>query len=102
MRATKPPYRYLALTGLAAWIVSSTAAAQNGLPEEFQQIIARGEIAAITQPTYVSASEARIAGNAWVLGVVVDGEARAFSLNLLNLHEVVNDSIGETAYAAVW
>jgi hypothetical protein len=37
-----------------------------------------------------------------VLGVVIDGQARAFSLNLLNHHEVVNDQIGQTPYAAVW
>lgn len=101
MRATKSLCRSLALTGFAVWITSA-AAAQNGLPEEFQQIIARGEIAAITQPTFVTASEARIAGDARILGVVVEGQARAFSLNLLNYHEVVNDSIGETDYAAVW
>jgi hypothetical protein len=40
--------------------------------------------------------------DAWVLGVAVDGTAKAYSLNLLNRHEVVNDKTGETAYAAVW
>ena len=34
--------------------------------------------------------------------VVIDGEARAYSLNLLNRHEVVNDRIGEQKFAAVW
>ena len=48
------------------------------------------------------ATEADIRDDAWVLGVVIDGQARAYSLDLLNAHEVVNDSIGETNFAAVW
>jgi hypothetical protein len=50
----------------------------------------------------VTAAEAEIPGDAWVLGVVVDGEARAYSLNLLNRHEIVNDRVGDKSFAAVW
>ncbi len=72
------------------------------LPKEFKQILPRGRIAAITQPQFVSTSEANIADDSWILGVVIDGQARAYSLNLLNSHEVVNDRIGNIAFAAVW
>ena len=72
------------------------------LPKEFKQIIPRGQIAAISQPQFVSGDSANIADDSWVLGVVIDGQARAYSLNLLNSHEVVNDRIGNTAFAAVW
>ena len=48
------------------------------------------------------AAEAELPDDAWVLGVVVGDVAKAYSLNLLNSHEVVNDRSGETAYAAVW
>ena len=61
-----------------------------------------GQIAAISQPHFVAADSANIADDSWVLGVVIDGQARAYSLNLLNSHEVVNDRIGNTAFAAVW
>jgi hypothetical protein len=88
--------------GLVIWTACTLVFAQNDLPEEFEQIVPRGRIAAISEPAFVPASEANIAGNAMVLGVALNGEARAFSLNLLNFHEVVNDSIGETDYAAVW
>ena len=71
-------------------------------PPGVEQILPRGRLAAIDQPTYVTAATAEIPDDAWVLGVFLDGEARAFDLNLLNRHEVVNDRIGETAYAAVW
>lgn len=86
------------VSGLAA-----TACSQSrDLPKEFRQILPRGRIAAIRQPQFVSASEADITDDSWVLGVVIDGQARAYSLTLLNSHEVVNDQIGDEAFAAVW
>ncbi len=72
------------------------------LPDEFEQILPRGRIAAITNPVYVSADNADISGDSWILGLIIDGEARAYSLNLLNRHEVVNDEINDTKFAAVW
>lgn len=71
-------------------------------PKDYQQILPRGRIAAITNPTFVTAKEAEISPDSWVLGVVINGESRAYSLNLLNAHEVVNDQIGDTPFAAVW
>jgi len=79
----------------------AVAVAQD-LPEGFQQVLPRGRIPAIDNPEYVSADEARIRDEAWVLGVVIEGQARAYSLNLLNHHEVVNDNVAGTDYAAVW
>ena len=72
------------------------------LPDEFQQLLPRGEIAAVDDPVMISAAEAEIADHAWVLGVEIDGQAHAYSLNLLNRHEVVNDRIGDRGIAAVW
>ena len=87
----------------------STALAQSAsspppadLPDGVEQLIPRGRIAAILEPEFVPADEAEIDDEAWVLGVVIDGEARAYSLNLLNRHEVVNDRVGDQPIAAVW
>ena len=85
---------------LAVWMAGTAAAEQ--LPEGYQQILPRGRIASIDAPRFVPAAKARIPGDAWVLGVVVQGEARAYSLNLLNQHEIVNDRAGGTTFAAVW
>ena len=77
--------------------------AQNeGLFSEYEQILERGGIPAITNPTYVTAEKASIDDKTWILGVVIDGQARAYSLNLLNHHEIVNDNIDTTSFAAVW
>lgn len=100
----------LAALALAAFLGLAAGAceAKSGpeihpdLPPEFRQLLPRGRIASIDEPTFVSAKKADISDDAWILGVEIDGEARAYSLNLLNSHEVVNDEIGGTAFAAVW
>lgn len=80
----------------------ASAAAEDRPPAGVEQIIPRGRIAAILEPRFVDAESADIPDDAWVLGVAMGGEARAYSLNLLNSHEVVNDRIAGTAFAAVW
>lgn len=85
--------------------LNSAAATQQSsgdLPSGFEQILPRGRIAAIRNPVFVSAEEAEIADETWVFGVVIDGQARAYSLNLLNHHEVVNDQVRDHSFAAVW
>lgn len=83
-------------------LLSLSPVTTQDTPEGFERILPRGRIAALKQPEYVPASEAEIAPQSWVLGVVIDGEPRAYSLALLNAHEVVNDRIGDTNFAAVW
>ena len=75
---------------------------EKDLFDEFKQIIPRGRIAAITEPKFVTANKADINDDSWVLGVVLDGVSKAYSLSLLNSHEVVNDQVGDTEFAAVW
>lgn len=90
----------LALPGL--FLLPAAAATDDDLPEGVEQILPRGRIAAVFEPQFVTASEAEIADDAWVLGVTIDGQAKAYSLNLLNSHEVVNDRFGDLPVAAVW
>lgn len=85
------------LTGAAA-----TQQPSGDLPTGFEQILPKGRIAAIRNPVFVSAEAAEIADETWVFGVVIDGQARAYSLNLLNHHEVVNDQVRDHSFAAVW
>lgn len=92
----------LASAALSAPLARAGEGGRRELPPDFRQLLPRGRIAAIDSPRFVSASAARIPGAAWVLGIVIDGEARAYSLNLLNQHEVVNDQVGGRSFAAVW
>jgi len=77
-------------------------AQDKDLFREYEQIIDRGGIPAIVNPIYVTAQKAFIDDSTWILGVVINGQARAYSLNLLNHHEIVNDNIDTTSFAAVW
>ncbi len=97
------------LRSIINWLILSilvfsifVCAQQKDTPEEFKQILPRGGIPGILNPQFVNAAEADIDGDSWVLGVVINNQPRAYSLNLLNSHEVVNDQIGDTAFAAVW
>ena len=87
---------------VATIVLLGSCSAEHYDMEEYIQIIPRGDIPAITDPQYVTATEAGINDDAYVLGIVIEGQARAYSLRLLNNHEIVNDQIGELAYAAVW
>ena len=71
-------------------------------PAGFTQIVERGRIASIDEPSFVPANKADMGDESWLLGVVINGQSRAYSLNLLNQHEVVNDSIDGFPFAAVW
>ena len=90
------------LSAVLVGVLAVAAPGKQDKPEGYRQIVPRGRIAAVNAPTYVAASEAEIKPRSWLLGVVIDGQARAYSLNLLNAHEVVNDTIGDTNFAAVW
>ena len=99
IQATSPVLLSALLATISAPLVAQPS---EQLPEGVEQIIPRGAIPAVFDPLFVSADEAEIPADAWVLGVVVGGKARAYSLNLLNRHEIVNDREGEQAFAAVW
>ncbi len=100
----RAPKSLAATIGLLAGgaMTSDRAAAADQPPPGVEQLLPRGRIAAIVDPEFVPAAEAAIPEDAWVLGVVIDGRAKAYDLNLLNSHEVVNDRTAGTAYAAVW
>jgi hypothetical protein len=88
---------------VAASIAVGSALAQTEEPPEgVQQLLPRGGIPAVFEPEFVSANEAVLPDSAWVLGVYLNGEARAYDLNLLNHHEVVNDVVGGRLVAPVW
>jgi len=83
--------------------LSTQAVAQNSdKPAGYIQAIPRGSITSIDQPLLIPAAQATISPETWVFGVVVGGKPRAYALNLLNHHEIVNDQVGDNRFAAVW
>jgi hypothetical protein len=59
-------------------------------------------IPAIKNPEFVPANEAGLDDNEPVIGVTINGESRAYSVYLLNHHEIVNDKIGDDVFAVTW
>ena len=98
-----------ALIGVA---VAIPAEAQRPKPEvvatvggdDVYRVLPVGAIPAIDDPTFFSgaAANAQMSAGEPVLGIVLDGEARAYSLWQLDAHEIVNDEIKSTAIAATW
>lgn len=96
----------LAVVMLAAGI----AGAQPGWRQEIvidgdpvMRGLPKDAIPAIDRPTFVPADQATfVHPEEPVIGLVVNGEARAYPTWLLNGHEIVNDRIGSRAIAVTW
>lgn len=52
-------------------------------------------IPSIDQPEFMKASAAKLPDDARVLGVYVNGIAKAYPINIMNYHEIVNDQFGK-------
>lgn len=61
-------------------------------------------IPAIDNPEFLSADQAdsEYAPDELVIGVEFNGEARAYSINYLSRHEIVNDTVGGRQIAVTW
>lgn len=103
----------LALTSVIAGVfLASTinVAAQPRLPrleeldgDKVSKLLEPDAIPAIDEPVLVKASEAIfMADTEPVIGLVLNGEARAYSVWHLDYHEIVNDRIEGSAIAVTW
>ena len=67
-------------------------------------VLPREAIPAITNPAFVSADQASFwmdeAGG--VIGLDIGGDARAYPINMLSRHEIVDDTVGGVAVAVTW
>lgn len=60
-------------------------------------------IPAISNPEFTGPEEAHyLAGNDFVLGLVLDGVARAYPHSILDRHEIVNDSSDDLLFAVIY
>ena len=68
------------------------------------QVLPPDAIPAIRQPRFLQGSDARaqMSDAEMVMGILFEGEARAYSLWQLDAHEIVNDQIGDIKFAVTW
>jgi len=72
--------------------------------EPMYTVLPPDSIPAIREPEFVTgtAAAAQMTAAEPVIGVVINGEAHAYSTWQLDAHEIVNDQIGGAAIAATW
>ena len=71
---------------------------------EIVTLLPRDAIPAILDPEFLTVEEANqeYEDDELVLGVEINGEARAYSIPHLSLREIVNDTVGGRRIAATW
>jgi len=62
----------------------------------------RDGIPALTDPQIIRAGESDYQPDQPVLGIALNGEARAYPINILSWHEVVNDRLGGEPITVTW
>ncbi len=72
------------------------------LPSGYRQLIRRDDIRPIYDPTYVPAAEADWPDELLVIGVEVNGDARAYPVSFLTRREMVIDEIGGDPVLVTW
>ena len=68
----------------------------------YNQLLSRDSIRPIYTPEFVPAAEANLDDEQLVLGVALDGEAKAYPISVLNSREMVNDELAGTPILATW
>jgi hypothetical protein len=64
---------------------------------------AKDGIPALYYPKFINHNEANyLKSSDKVIGIFMDGTAKAYPINILNYHEIVNDSIGSKSYAVTF
>ena len=90
------------LTPSLLLFVALCATAADYTDDAIRTLLPFDAIPAITDPQFVSANDAKLDADVPVIGVNFNDESRAYSLYLLNGHEIVNDVVGGQNIATTW
>lgn len=75
-------------------------------PQEYsyRQLLAYDAIRPVYQPEFASAAEAGalLQEDELVLGLSIEGEAKAYPISVLHFREMVNDELGRTPVLVTW
>lgn len=82
--------------------VNAIVSAKDYSDDRILTVLPYDAIPAILNPEFVSASKAKLATDSPVIGVSFNGESHAYSIHLLNGHEIVNDEVGGVKIATTW
>ena len=76
----------------------------SGLNLQIITILGKDGIPSIDNPRFLEGEEAdnQMLETERVIGVSINGDHRAYSLNMLSRHEIVNDTVGDVPVAVTW
>lgn len=87
-------------------VVEAQPGDQSGSDHKFQPKTLMSPRKAIVDAPFISADQVKnqVSDSELVLGVVVEGQPRAYPINMLTgpAREIINDRIGQTDFAATW
>lgn len=79
-------------------LYSQGIAPENHSRIELSELLAGGPpkdgIPSLDAPEFDQAETTPFSADEWVIGVVINGEAKAYPLGIMNWHEIVNDTVG--------
>ena len=84
------------------FFIAFSAVAADYTDDAIRTLLPFDAIPAITDPQFVPANAAKLDPDAPVIGVTFNNESRAYSLYLLNGHEIVNDVVDGQKIATTW
>ncbi|MQG33569.1 MAG: DUF3179 domain-containing protein [SAR202 cluster bacterium] len=99
---------FLNLRGETVSIVDTSARSGHGATGtrdlKIITVLGRDGIPAILEPQFATSAQAlgQMDLAERVMGVSINGEHRAYPLNLLSRHEIVNDTVGGKPIAVTW
>ena len=87
-------------------LVASATAFTSPLAWGFGYTVRRDSFPVFNNPTMISGRAAEKQGvvfpRAAVIGVVINGDARAYPINIMGFHELGNDTVGGIPIAVSW
>ena len=95
-------YMFTLMLLLATTVWASAEDSEDDRGDAIRTVLPFDAIPAIMDPQFVSAGAAKLGADAPVIGVTFNGESHAYSLYLLNGHEIVNDVVGGMNIATTW
>jgi hypothetical protein len=91
-----------AIEGREAGSLYNPVHAGEELPKGFRDVLPRDAILPIYDPRFVSASQSGWDDRSLVVGLEINGDARAYPVSFLNRREIVNDHVGKTPILVTW
>jgi hypothetical protein len=94
------------LFGQDITLAPTSLASIDGVPRDVSiyTLLPKDGIRSIDDPDFVSSGEAAgdVSDFEFVIGVEIDGDVRAYPINVLSRHEIVNDVVGGTPIAITY